>query len=167
MDWKFEQAKMNSEKLAKALHAFCGEQSCLSMATIDEAGKPHNANLYFTTDRELNFYFVSADKSAHSQHVKDRPEVAVTIFKPMPMWQQLQGVQLHGHCEKLSSRHRAQAWELYVAKFPFVVEVENTVRAQDFYRIRPHWIRWIDNSVRFGFKVEATWPMNQSMSVSP
>ena len=148
-----------SEPIEATLRRFLGEVSTLSLATVDEAGEPHAANVYFAPDERLDLLFVSDPKSAHCRAVAARPRVAATVYAPVRMWQQIRGVQLHGTCGPIDGGEWAAVWQTYLRKFPHIAEVESMVLAQRFYRIRPTWFRYIDNTVRFGHKVETAWPV--------
>jgi uncharacterized protein YhbP (UPF0306 family) len=147
-----------SDSLIKSLTSFLGEIRTLSLATVDEEGRPHAANLYFAPDDDLNLYFTSSPKCAHCRHIMREPHVAATAYAPVKMWQQIKGVQLHGLCEPTDPGEFAIVWEIYLRKFPYIAEVQELVRSQTFYRLKPSWFRWIDNTVRFGHKVETDWP---------
>ena len=50
---------------------------------------------------------------------------------------------------------RTRALALYTAKFPFVNEKFAALIAESvIFVLRPHWLRWIDNTRRFGYKQE-------------
>jgi uncharacterized protein YhbP (UPF0306 family) len=49
------------------------------------------------------------------------------------------------------------AWARYCAKFPFVLADATLARAlakADIYRIKPEWLRWIDNTAGLGHNQE-------------
>lgn len=148
-------AQATLEQLAGELVEAC---SVMTLATVDEAGLPHAVNLYFAFDDRLALYFVSDPDSLHSKHLAARPQVAVTIYPQVKMWQQIRGVQLHGRASAIDAADWEAVWQRYKLRFPFVVEIEQLVRDQQFYQIRPHWLRCIDNCVHFGFKLEGDWP---------
>jgi uncharacterized protein YhbP (UPF0306 family) len=50
------------------------------------------------------------------------------------------------------------AWELYVAKFPFVMELKAIVERNTLYAFIPSWVRQVDNRRGFGFKQEWSLP---------
>jgi len=149
---------MTQPPIERTLRDYLRDVSTMSLATVDQAGKPHAANLYFAPDDRLNLYFVSDAKSAHCRHVASRPDVAGTAYAPVRMWQQIKGVQFHGKCEPIDAGEWALVWKVYLDKFPHITEVESMIRAQRFYRIRVNWFRYIDNTVKFGHKVEIAWP---------
>ncbi|MFP4145338.1 MAG: pyridoxamine 5'-phosphate oxidase family protein [Phycisphaeraceae bacterium] len=146
------------EQVIERLMHFMQSIQVISLASVDDEGLPYAANLYFASDHDLTLFFLSDPHANHARHVQLQPEVAVTGFTTAKMWQQVRGVQIRGRCQRLSGNQRDAAWEIYLAKFPHMQEVEQMARDCDFYRITPWWIRWSDNSVRFGYKVEMDWP---------
>ena len=149
---------MSELSIADAVRPCLQTVSTMSLATVGEDGRPHSANLYFAPDQHLNLYFVSDPGSMHSRHVAARPDVSGTVYPAVKMWQQIRGVQFHGVCELVDESEWDAVWGVYLEKFPHIAEVEGMVRSQRFYVVRPSWLRWIDNAVKFGFKVESDWP---------
>jgi len=149
---------MSTEPIERILSRYLRDVSTMSLATVGPDGKPHAANVYFAPDRMLNLYFVSDVTSAHSRHIAALPDVAGTVYAPVKMWQQIKGVQWHGTCGPIDPGEWEMVWSIYLDKFPHITEVEAMVRAQQFYRVRPTWFRYIDNTVHFGHKIETAWP---------
>ncbi len=129
-----------------------------SVATIDERGFPHAANVQFAFDDLQHLYFVSSPDSAHSRHMEMEPAVAMTIYAQVDTPDQIHGVQLHGRCQAITDPDALErAWSCYTQAFPFVLrntQLEQRMRGEQFYRVQPSWIRYIDNRRGFGFKVE-------------
>ncbi len=148
----------STEDIEQAIRPCLRDIPTLSLATVGADGRPHSANLYFAPDKDLNFYFVSDPKSLHCQLLAENPHVSGTVYPPVKMWQQIRGVQFHGTCAPIDAGEWAVVWKVYLDKFPHITEVEDLIRSQRFYVIRPNWFRWIDNAVKFGFKLESDWP---------
>lgn len=148
----------STAEVVRKLRQFLNEVDLLCMATVDDEGHPHAINAYFVCDDALNLYFISHPESAHSVHIRKRPQVAVAAYGSLKMWQQVRGVQLHGQCRELGEDVFDATWRMFIKRFPGHTEIENHARAARFYCISPNWIRWSDNSVHFGYKVELNWP---------
>jgi len=147
------------KQLPELVRSLLDKVPTLSLATVDAVGRPHAANVNFVADKELNLLFLSRVQSAHSLHIHQRPDVAVTVYAPFESTSQIRGVQLHGKCEKLAAVGFDARWRLFCSKHTAAAAMEATVRRERaFYRVQPHWLRWIDNSVHFGFNVESKWP---------
>jgi hypothetical protein len=137
---------------ARALLAAC---RTVALATVDEAGHPHAANVQVGCDEQLRLVWVSKPDAAHSRHLAARPRVAVTVYHPDDRPEQIRGVQMHGTAEAVA---HDSAWPTYLAALPFVGDppYREAVARQQFYRFTPTWLRWIDNRRGFGHRVERT-----------
>jgi uncharacterized protein YhbP (UPF0306 family) len=122
-----EPVATHTGEIWEAVLRFLSQRSTLTLATADEAGQPYAASLYFVHDDGLRLYFFSSPESRHTRHLLNRPEVAVTIHGEPWDWRTIQGLQLTGRADPAHAR---------------------------LYRITPRWVRWIDNTRGFGYRVE-------------
>lgn len=148
-----------TQKTIRDLRRFLREIQVAALATVDDRGLPYVVNVYVAIDEQVRFYFVSDPASRHSQHLMRQPHVSLAGYAPIRMWQQVRGIQVQGVCESVEPEHRQGVWETYRQWYPYIDEVTEYVRAMAFYRVTPDRIRWIDNSVHFGFKVDLDWPL--------
>src|SRR5688500_4360080 len=68
--------------MAKAdarLRKWLKEHRHATLSTVSASNKPHAAAIYYVTDDDLNFYFVTDNTSRKYKHIKARPSVAMTI----------------------------------------------------------------------------------------
>jgi uncharacterized protein YhbP (UPF0306 family) len=129
--------------------------SVMTLATCGPSGEPHAAAVYFACDDRLNFYFFSNPESQHVQDLVRDSHAAVSIHPECSDWQDIRGLQIRGKVEKLErGSDWDRAWELYVAKFPFVAGLGPVVASNEFYRFTPLWVRLVDNRQGFGHKRE-------------
>ena len=136
------------------IREFLGKHSTLTLATIDAAGQPQAAALFFAGDGDT-LIFLSGAKSRHSLNAAATGKAAITVQGETWDWREIAGVQMEGRVEIIPAGTAwERAWQVYKAKFPFVVEFEDEASRSEFYRFTPHWIRLIDNSVRFGYREE-------------
>ena len=127
----------------------------LTLATVSPSGEPHAASVYFACDEKLAFYFLSAASSQHSRDLAAQPAAALTLEPFTPRWQEICGLQLRGMASELTAPlQQAAAWARYLRKFPYVKDLQLEVLKNRWYAFTPHWLRWIDNRVRFGYKME-------------
>jgi uncharacterized protein YhbP (UPF0306 family) len=134
---------------------FLAAHSTLVLSTVNAEGSSQSAPLFFATDDDGSLLFVSSPKSRHSLNIAADSHAAVTMYNETWTWEEIAGVQMEGHVHHLpAGPGREHAWEVYKAKFPFVVEFEDEVSRSEFYRFVPKWVRLIDNSLRFGYKEE-------------
>ncbi len=143
------------ENLKPTIQNFLAAHSTLALSTVDADGLPQSAPLFFATDDDGSLLFVSSPKSRHSLNITANSHAAVTVHNETWDWKEIAGVQMEGEVHHLpAGPGRERAWEVYKAKFPFVVEFEDEVSRSEFYRFVPKWVRLIDNSVQFGYKEE-------------
>ncbi len=146
-----------ADDLHSRIQRFMEAHTTLSLATLSPDGRPHAASLFFAEDENLSMIFVSEPSVLHSRNIESHPLVSATIAADQQDWRSIRGVQLAGECGLLQEADVQAAWAVYTAKFPFIVRDEplnRRLRASGFYRIRPTWIRLIDNARGFGFKEE-------------
>lgn len=143
------------EAMRPTLRAFLAAQSTLALGTLGPRS-PQVAPLFFVADDAFNLYWISDPESRHSRNLIAQEMVAATIFANTWDYAAIQGVQIEGRAGPVyDPEERAQALERYAAKFPFVNERFGAVIAQStVYVLRPRWLRWIDNTRRFGYKQE-------------
>jgi uncharacterized protein YhbP (UPF0306 family) len=144
--------------LRQDIAQFLAAARTLSLATVDDQGRAHAANVWYAQDEACRLYFISSPAAAHSRHLARHPHVAATIYYHTDRANQIHGLQLHGRCTSLSdAAEERRALELFSAKFPQVlldVPAAERLKTDHFYRLDPTWLRWIDNRRGFGFKAE-------------
>lgn len=145
----------HTQEVWETVLRFLSRRSTLTLATADESGRPHAASLYFVHDEALRLYFLSSPESRHVRHLLARPEVAATIHGEPWDWKTIQGLQLWGTAAPVEDPAEWEpAMARYRAKFPFIDELPQALAHARLYRITPHWVRWIDNTRGFGYRVE-------------
>jgi len=153
--------KQDKERVQKYLEQF----STLTLASCVE-NKPWAATVFFSSDADLNLYFVSDYRTHHGRDMAENPQVAVTVNPDCDNWHDVHGVQLTGTASVADGMQRAKALLLYLKKFPQIDalyakpkgEHEETIakrlKAANFYCIKPDWLRFIDNAQGFGHREE-------------
>ncbi|MBI1368452.1 MAG: hypothetical protein GC162_07330 [Planctomycetes bacterium] len=149
---------MQPYDLPDTLRDFFATVSTLSLATVDDAHKPHAANLNFVADADVNLYWVSHPDSAHSRHLSARPDAAISTYADFTAPSEIRGLQMHGRVEPIDPADFDRVLALFLDRFPYAVQLVDRIRREQFYVLRPTWVRWIDNSINFGFKIETHWP---------
>jgi uncharacterized protein YhbP (UPF0306 family) len=131
------------------------ELSTMALATCGEGGIPHAAPVYFAADKNYHFYFFSSLNSQHSIDIEDNPQAAAAIYRECTNWQDIQGLQIRGFIEIVSTLPgKMYAWKIFSKKFPFVINLKQIIQQNRFYVFKAQWIRLIDNRLGFGFKQE-------------
>lgn len=145
--------KLTVEQQVATFLAVC--RTC-SLATVDERGHPHAANVQYASDPGWRLYWVSKPDAAHSRHLGAKPQAAVTIYAHQDAPELIHGLQFHGTAAPVSPEDAAGALLLYQSKYPFTADppYRDAIDKQQLYCFTPTWMRWIDNREGFGFKVE-------------
>jgi uncharacterized protein YhbP (UPF0306 family) len=147
--------KKNHKQLTELL-----DLSTMTLSTTDPTGEPYAAPVYFAADEALRLYFFSDAGSRHSEDTQRDRRAAAAIYPQCRDWQEIRGLQMRG--EVRAVEHGPEwdaAWEIYEAKFPFVIELRAVVALNTLYVFEPHWVRLVDNRQGFGFKEE--WIINE------
>ncbi len=140
---------------------FLARWKTASLATVDEAGRPHAANVQYASirrDSRIELFYVSNETSAHSRHIAHTGQVAMTIYAHVRRPDHIHGVQLHGNAAPIlrDTPEWDAAWHVYSRRYPFVLlpPLRQRIAAETFYRVTPAWVRFVDNRKGFGFKRE-------------
>lgn len=149
------------EDLRATVVGYLAERYSLTLATQGPEG-PWAAGLYFASDG-LTLYFLSDPASRHCQDIAADPRVAAAVHEDYRDWREIRGIQLEGRAEPVAAAAElARAWEVYLAKFPFVRQFRvgdalqiagRMVRAR-FYRIVPARLFFLDNRKGFSHRDE-------------
>ena len=149
------------EELRAIVMAYMAERHSLTLATSGSEG-PWATGVYFACDG-LTLYFLSDPASRHCQDIAANPRVAAAIHEDYKDWREIRGIQLEGTAEPvMATADRARAWEVYLAKFPFVrqfrvgdaLEIMGRAIRSQFYRIVPTRVLYLDNRKGFSHRDE-------------
>lgn len=142
------------DELRRCIADYLAQHTTLTLATVGPDGLPQAAPLFYASDAQMNLIFLSSPESRHSRNLAHNPAAAAAIYDEVWEWRAIRGVQLEGRVERLEGEERQAALALYRAKYPFIAELARQVEESVLYRLRPHWLRYIDNSVAFGWREE-------------
>lgn len=91
----------NDERAAQA-RKIIDRSLYMVLATADAAGRPWPSPVYFATDGDGAFYWVSSHEARHSVNIAARPDVGIVVFdSSMPIGTG-QGIYLEARAEQLS-----------------------------------------------------------------
>lgn len=153
------------EELRAAIAGFLDEFNTLTLASCQD-DEPWAATVFFARDAKLNLYFVSDHRTHHGRDMAANTRVAATVSPDCDNWHDVRGLQITGTVAVVDGAARVKALALYLKRFPQIDalfsrprgEHEETIaarlKAANFYRIRPDWIRLIDNAKGFGYREE-------------
>jgi uncharacterized protein YhbP (UPF0306 family) len=137
------------------IRAFLATQSTLALATADAEGNPQVAPLFYWSDDDLNLYWLSAETSRHSLNLARHALVAATIYPSVWEWTAIRGLQIEGQASVVSdSTRRDTILAAYKAKFSLPAAFDEQITVSSLYVLKPTWLRWLDNGVKFGYKAE-------------
>ena len=136
-------------------------ESTVALATTGEHGEPCVAPLFYIVDGELNLYWLSSAKSAHSRNLKANLAVAASVFRHTEKWKEICGVQMRGRVEAITGQERRGALvKVYCERFGLGSVLRLAIGRATLYQFQPEWFRYMDNSKRLGYKFEVvrkTW----------
>ena len=155
----------DSDPRRAGVRALLAAHHTLTLATT-EGGRPWAAALFYAFDDALDLYFVSDPSTRHGRGLGGGGSVAAAIHPDCRRWADVEGLQIEGRASVLEGGERARALERYLDRFPEVRrllerprdaderKIADRLRAASLYRLRPSWIRWIDNRRGFGAREE-------------
>ncbi len=149
---------MDRDALRAEIEGFLAAHHTVSLATVDDQGMPHAANVLYAVDG-LALYWMSDTQTRHSRHMEARPRVTATVAPDYADFRLIRGVQMFGRARRLAGDESLAAARRMVARYGFLAELANgpaALRAAfenaGFYCLGPDRITLIDNTQRFGHK---------------
>lgn len=144
---------MSEPDTRQVVQTFLETQSTLALATVNTDGRPEVAPVFYVSDDRLNLYWLSSTNSRHSVNLIVRPQVAGTVYPSIWQWKDIAGLQIEGDARPIGDeRIREQVLIQYLRKFPLPEEFDAPITASTLYCLTPTWMRWLDNTVAFGYK---------------
>ncbi|HWE89046.1 MAG TPA: pyridoxamine 5'-phosphate oxidase family protein [Pseudonocardiaceae bacterium] len=143
-----------------AIRQSLASYTTMTLAYVDESGPGACAVLYApATGPRPALVFVTSTSTRHGRALQDQSpaQVAFTAQQDGQEWSDLTGVQGRGRCQRLEGDDRNAAWDIYSARFPFVVADATLVAAMErtaMWAVAPTWLRLINNRTGFGHKDE-------------
>jgi uncharacterized protein YhbP (UPF0306 family) len=151
--------------LTDSIRAFLAAHSTFALATVNAEGQPQNVPLFYAVSDDT-LIWISGQHSRHSRNAAASGIAAVTIYDERWTWHEIAGVQMEGEVSLIApGPAREQAWDVYLAKFPFAIEFEAEISHSEFFRFVPRWARLIDNRVQFGYREEID--LSQAQEYNP
>jgi uncharacterized protein YhbP (UPF0306 family) len=144
-----------TEERRDLVAALLGEQTTLSLATTGADGEPWVAPLFYLVDKDLALYWLSSASSLHSLNLERTPRAAATVYANAENWKEIRGVQMRGLVSKVTEPKRRRALiKAYGERFKLGAAFRLAIRQSVLYEFRPEFLRYIDNSRGFGYKLE-------------
>ena len=147
-------------KHAQLVARLLQQQSTLALATTSADGTPRIAPLFYLTGDALRLFWFSSAASRHSRNLKRDPAAAVAIYRPTQQWREISGVQMRGSVSVVRDRARRSAIAAaYSAHFQLGTAFQAVQARSRLYEFQPSWIRYLNNSIRFGYRFEFSPPL--------
>ena len=145
------------QKRLETIAAFLRAESTMALATTDERGEPEVVPLFYILDGDLTLCFLSSAASRHCQNLLVRPAASATVYRHTESWKDICGVRMRGLVTVIDEPERRRALiQQYHERFQLGTVPRLAIRRCALYSFRPIFFRFIDNSKRFGYKIEAT-----------
>ncbi len=149
---------MSDQTARELILAYIESHNTLTLAT-EHDGVPWATSLFYANDNWM-LYFLSEPGTRHAQYLAGNSRVAATISEDYTNWREIKGIQLEGACQQVTDPiGTARALMIYAKKFPFIgdflrapQELGQALSKAKWYRIKPSWIRLVDNTRGFGWK---------------
>jgi len=130
-------------------------QSTMTLATVDDRGRPHATPLFFFPLRDLSLCWLSSSGSRHSLNLRTHPQASVTVYASVDRWEKIRGVQMEGAVGQIvETAERREIMAGYRRRFGLKSALSAVIAQATLYAFRPHWIRYLDNARGFGYKAE-------------
>jgi uncharacterized protein YhbP (UPF0306 family) len=153
-------ARTMALKHAQLVTRLLQQQNTLALATTSADGTPHITPLFYLAGDALRLFWFSSDASRHSRNLKRNPAAAVTVYRPTEQWREIRGVQMRGTVTVVRDPARRSAMAAaYSARFQLGTAFKAVQARSRLYEFQPSWIRYLDNSIRFGYKFEFSPPL--------
>jgi hypothetical protein len=152
-----KQALANSAELETLAGAreLLQSQSTMTLATVDDHGRPCATPLFYLLREDLSLYWLSSADSRHSANLRNRPQASVAIYAPVDRWEKIRGVQMEGAVQEITdSDERRRTISAYRRRFRLGTVLSVAIANATLYRFQPSWLRYLDNDRGFGYKVE-------------
>ena len=149
---------MDGTALRGEIEAFLAAHHTVSLATVDDQGAPHAANVLYASDG-VALYWMSDTETRHSRHIEMRGRVTATVAPDYADFRLIRGLQIFGLARRLTGVDSLACARRMVSRYGFLAELASgppALRAAfekaGFYCLEPERITLIDNTKGFGHK---------------
>lgn len=130
-------------------------ESTLALSTVGADGSARVAPLFYLPGEDLRLYWFSSSSSEHSRNLQRDAAAAVAVYRPADEWKKIRGVQMRGRVSAVKDKARREAiTKDYIERFRLGTLFGAAMARSRLYEFEPRWLRYVDNSRRFGFKFE-------------
>jgi uncharacterized pyridoxamine 5'-phosphate oxidase family protein len=110
-----------AEELAALARTIIDANRYMTLATVDQDGRPRVSPVYFTPVDYTDFYWVSSPDAVHSRNLAVRPEVSMVVFDSQAPIGKAEAVYLTARAEQVPDRDVIERCaEVFPIRFPGV-----------------------------------------------
>ncbi len=81
--------------------------SHFQMVLATNGSHPWICTVYYTTDKDMNIYFLTSPKTIHGKQIAKNPKVAIAVADaPQAPASSKKGLQIYGVCKQISGMHK-------------------------------------------------------------
>jgi uncharacterized protein YhbP (UPF0306 family) len=141
------------QSIDKRIIDFIDEHHVLTLATC-AAHEPYCANMFYVYIEDENVFVLASDSSTrHIADVVENSAVAASIVLETETIGSIRGLQLQGVLQRPADSLKRKARRAYLRRFPYAV-----LRGAPLWVVRPTFLKFTDNRLGFGKKIEAHLP---------
>lgn len=134
---------------------FLKTQNILTLSTLADGELPWSTPLFYLLRDDLRIYWVSSRSSLHSRSLAATQEVSIAVHAATDQWKEIRGVQMRGTVRTVESpQERKEVLAAYATRFKLGGILRVALNQSEIYKFSPSWLRYLDNSKRFGYKRE-------------
>ena len=141
---------MRVGSLKSELTKYLKSQHLITLATFDK--KAWVCTVYFVTDSDLNFYFVSSPKSKHCKDIDRNNKVAIAVYDShIKNSDKKAGMQLQGRASQIKNWKKTEKilkmWNKKNPGMEKVISVEKMKKGEvssRVYQVKPTYIKYFN-----------------------
>jgi len=143
------------KEITEAVKEVLKAESTMALATVDGNGVVSSAPVFYSFDQRLQLYWLSSSASRHSRNIAGHPQAAASVYPSIRQWTEIRGVQIEGTASVIADPAE-RSWVIgeYVVRFRLRDRFHDAIEKSTLYRLRPAWVRYLDNSRGFGYSAE-------------
>jgi hypothetical protein len=135
--------------------ALLESQSAMTLAPVDDQDQPYATPLFYFPGPDLSLCWLSSTDSRHSMNLRRHSHVSVAVYASVDRWEEIRRVQMEGDVQEVSdAAERREILAGYCRSFRLGTVLSLAIAWATLYRFRASWIRYLDNTHGFGYKVE-------------
>jgi uncharacterized protein YhbP (UPF0306 family) len=139
--------------LPEAICEFFQQNHIMCLATVSDGQSYSTPLFYYFHGEDHSLCFLSSLKTRHARELLQNQNVSAAIYAPHRDMARLQGVQMTGSVRMHDPEvfQTLSAFAGYRERFPECGPLLGDLELR-FWTFHPDWIKFTDNTIRFGYK---------------